>query len=113
MQERERRDNSDPEDEGSGVSTVDDNVQALDSDNLDDDKVDTAKRGKRAVTKRKKRASLTEPKKRRRKVGSDEIEGDLELKQGQEIVGNIVRAPETGKGKAPELQVSNHPNENA
>ena len=91
-QKKKRRDEPGSEDE----DFSDDDVQALDSDNLDDDDADTARR---AGTKRKKNSSATKPPKRRRAaVPEEEDEGDLELKEGQEVVGKIVRAPKTGLG---------------
>ena len=97
QQKGRRRDGSEPEDEGFNVSSPED-VEALDSDNLDDDDAGTAKRRKNAQAKRKKNPSPTKPRKRRKKAASDEEESELELKQGQEVVGKIVRAPKTGQG---------------
>lgn len=101
-QKRKRRDEPDSEDEGYNTSSTEDDVQALDSDNLDDDDADTAKRGRKTKIKRKKNPSPTKPRKRKKKMASEEEESDLELKEGQEVVGKIVRAPKTGQG---ELQV--------
>jgi hypothetical protein len=99
-QKRAKRGESEPEDEGYETSSADDDIQALDSDNMDDeDKADTAKRGKKEGAKRKKIVGVTKPKKRRKKVKSDEDESDPGLKDGQEVVGKIVRAPKTGQGE--------------
>lgn len=104
MQKRGRRDDSEPEGDGYDTSAADDDIQALDSDYLDGDEgAGTAKRGEKADTKRKKRASASKPKKRRKKAKSDEDESDQELKQGQEVVGKIVRAPNTGQGGVPDV----------
>ena len=90
---RKRRDMQELEGEDS-----EDQVQALDSDNLDDDSADMQKQ---AETKRKKKKkSPTKPKKRRKRAArSEEEESDLELKEGQVVVGRIVRAPKTGQGE--------------
>lgn len=88
-QKRKRRD------EGSDTNVSEDDVQALDSDNLDDDDDDADTAG----AKRKKRPSAARPRKRRREAASEEEESDLELKEGQEVVGKIVRAPKTGQGE--------------
>lgn len=98
QQKGRRRDGSKSEDEGFNTSPSED-VEALDSDNLDDDDAGTAKRRKNAQAKRKKNPSPAKPKKRRKKAASEEEqESELELKQGQEVVGKIVRAPKTGQG---------------
>ena len=100
-QKRKRRDEPGSQDEGSNTD-----VQALDSDNLDDDSdADTARRGRKAGAERKKRPSAAKPRKRRREAASEEEESDLELKEGQEVVGKIVRAPKTGQGG---LRTSQH-----
>lgn len=99
-QKRKGRDEAESEHEDYDTSTAEDDVQALDSDNLDDDG-GAAKRGKKAVEKRKKSASPNKPTKRRKKAKADEDEdeSELELKEGQEVVGKIVRAPKTGQGE--------------
>jgi len=101
VQKRKRRDEPGSQDEGSDTNVSEDDVQALDSDNLDDDDddADTARRGRKAGAKRKKRSSAAKPRKRRRGAVSEEEESDLELKEGQEVVGKIVRAPKTGQGE--------------
>ena len=98
-----RRDEPEPEDQGYDTSAADDDVQALHSDNLDDDEAGTTKRKERAGAKRKEVASPMKPKKRRKKARSDGGESDSELKQGQEVVGKIVRAPKTGQGGVPNV----------
>jgi hypothetical protein len=92
-QKRKRRDEPASEDDNYNNSSAEDDVQALDSDNLDE--ADTAKRGRKTGTKRRKKASLSKPRKR---AGSGGETSDLELKEGQEVVGKIVRAPKTGQG---------------
>jgi len=92
-QKRKRRDEPGSQDEGSDTNFSEDDVQALDSDNLDDDDADTA------GAKRKKRSSAAKPRKRRKERASEGEESDLELKEGQEVVGKIVRAPKTGQGE--------------
>ncbi|KAF9781410.1 hypothetical protein BJ322DRAFT_1080961 [Thelephora terrestris] len=92
-QKRKRRDELESEHEEYNTSAAEDDAESLDSDNLDDE-VGTAKRGKRQRI-----ASPQKATRRRKKVKSDEEEeeGELELKQGQEVVGKIVRAPKTGQ----------------
>ncbi|KAK1224161.1 hypothetical protein PQX77_012966 [Marasmius sp. AFHP31] len=82
-----------------------------DSDALDDDDEDTPTK-KRTSTKRK-RASTSEspakkpsPRKKRRRVAKDETEDeyeDLDLKEGQEVVGQVVQAPKTGRVSAGQI----------
>lgn len=98
-QKRARRDESEQED---GTSSGDDDFKALDSDNLDDEKVEATNRGRKEGAKRKKVGDTptTKGKKRRKKVESDEDESDGGLKDGQEVVGKVVRAPKTGQGEA-------------
>ena len=96
-QKRKKRDESVSD---GGNSSAEDDVQALDSDNLDGDDADVA-RGKKDGVSRRKKVSPVKPRKRRRNVGSEEEESDLELKEGQEVVGKIVRAPKTGQGEPP------------
>ena len=99
IQKKRRRVEPESANEGYDTSAAEDGVQVLDSDNLDDDSdTITAKRGKKAVRERKKNASPTKPRKRQKKAVSDE-ESDLELKEGQQVVGKIVRAPKSGQGK--------------
>lgn len=98
VQKRKRRDIQESEDEGLNASLSEDEVQALDSDNLDHDGACTVKGGTKAETKRKRKKNLKKPEKRRKKARSEDEESDLELKEGQEVVGKIVRAPKTGQG---------------
>ncbi|KAF9652261.1 hypothetical protein BDM02DRAFT_2901205 [Thelephora ganbajun] len=91
-----RRDEPESEGEGYSTSAAEDDVQALDSDNLDDD-AEMAKQEKKKGVKRKKDPSPIKRRKRRKKAGSEEEESDLELKEGQVVVGKIVRAPKTGQ----------------
>ena len=107
-QKRKRRDDPASEDEGYCSSSAEDDVQALDSDNLDDDDADAGKRRKKVGAVRKKQAGPTKPTKRRKKAESDGGESDLELKEGQEVVGKIVRAPKTGQGGSATLRGSTH-----
>jgi hypothetical protein len=94
-QKRKRRDELESEHEDYNTSAAEDDAESLDSDNLDDE-VGTAKRRKRQRIATPQKAT-----RRRKKVKSDEEEeeGELELKQGQEVVGKIVRAPKTGQGE--------------
>jgi len=94
-QKRKRRDEPVSEDDGYNSSTAEDDDQALDSDNLDDDDDD----GKKGEVKRRRKKASPAKSRKRRKGGSDEEESDLELKEGQEVVGKIVRAPKTGQGE--------------
>ena len=89
---RKRRDEPVSEDD----SSAEDDVQALDSDNLDSDDAD---KGKKEGATRGKKVSPIKSRKRRKERGSDGEESDLELKEGQEVVGKIVRAPKTGQGE--------------
>ena len=99
IQKKRRRVETEFVDEDHDTSSAEDDVQVLDSDNLDDDSdTVTAKRGKKAGQTRKKNASPTKPRKRKKKAVSDE-ENDLELKEGQQVVGKIVRAPKSGQGE--------------
>ena len=99
IQKKRRRVEPESVDEGCDTSAAEDDVRVLDSDNLDDDSDTlTAKRGKKAAPKRKKNASPTKPRKRKKKAASDE-ESDLELKEGQQVVGKVVRAPKSGQGE--------------
>jgi len=86
-QKRKSRDESESEDD----------VQGLASDNLDDD-ADVTRRGKGVGETLKKKASTSKPKKRRKRATREE--DGLELKEGQEIVGKVVRAPKTGQGES-------------
>lgn len=97
-QKRKRRDETESEDDGYSANFTGDDIQALDSDDLDDEVADTAKRRRKVGTKRKKNPSPTKSRKRRKKAASEEEESDLELKEGQEVVGKIVHAPKTGLG---------------
>ena len=92
---RKRRDEPVSEDNDCDNSSAEGDVQALDSDNLDDDDAD---KGKKAG-KRRKKVSPIRARRRRKEAGSDGEESDLELKEGQEVVGKIVRAPKTGQGE--------------
>jgi hypothetical protein len=77
--------------------SVEDAVEALDSDNLDDDDADTAKRGKKTDAKRQLKPDPPKSRKRRKRADSDE---EVQLEEGQVVVGKIVRAPKTGQGEA-------------
>ncbi|KAJ7291041.1 hypothetical protein C8J57DRAFT_1586403 [Mycena rebaudengoi] len=66
-----------------------------DSDALDEDSAD-----ENVKTKKRKRPSAaqkTRSPKKRRNVDSDEEDFELDLKEGQEIAGVVVRAPKTGQ----------------
>ncbi|KIJ18766.1 hypothetical protein PAXINDRAFT_167306 [Paxillus involutus ATCC 200175] len=116
----------------SGSDDGDDtDVKYLDSDALDEESDDPGKQesrkkrahasspaklkpkseGKRtSQTKSKRGASNKTPARKRRKVEEDEDKdeegSDLELKDGQEVVGRVVQAPKTGW--VPEGQISQH-----
>ena len=77
--------------------SVEDAVEALDSDNLDDDDADTTKRGKKAEAKRQLKPDPPKSRKRRKRADTDE---EVEVEEGQVVVGKIVRAPKTGQGEA-------------
>jgi hypothetical protein len=67
-----------------------------DSDALDEDSAD-----ENVKTKKRKKPSAaqkTRSPKKRRNVDSDEEDFELDLKEGQEIAGVVVRAPKTGQG---------------
>ncbi|KAJ7135456.1 hypothetical protein C8R43DRAFT_894254 [Mycena crocata] len=66
-----------------------------DSDALDDDSDDLKKKRKRRTTER-----TRTPKKKKRTVDSEE---ELDLQEGQEVVGVVVKAPTTGLGAFPAL----------
>lgn len=90
---------SDDEDQGDAFETSsEDDEVALDSDNLDDDEeeVTVKKSKKRSPSKSKPTPKKTPSKKRRKKAADSEEE--LELEEGQQVVGAIVRAPTTGLG---------------
>jgi len=89
------------EDDGCDFSPAEDDVEALDSDNLDEDDAD---KGRKGGAKRGKEVSPAKARKRRKEAGSDGEESDLELKEGQEVVGKIVRAPKTGQGEPKPLK---------
>ncbi|KAL0572077.1 hypothetical protein V5O48_009895 [Marasmius crinis-equi] len=80
-----------------------------DSDALDDDEETPTK--KRSSTKRKRATTSESPKKsspgkkRRRTVKEDDSDedDDLELKEGQEVVGKVVQAPKTGRVPAGQI----------
>ncbi|KAI0649812.1 hypothetical protein C8Q79DRAFT_1006142 [Trametes meyenii] len=86
--------------------------ESLHSDALDDEEPPRKKRKrtssssspKKTVTKKApakkstpKKASTSSPKKRKTEESDDEDEDDLELAEGQEIVGVVVQAPKTGR----------------
>jgi len=104
---------SEPEDAGDKTSDAyteqDDehDVKSLHSDALDDDSdLETKKRGggkrKRVSHGKTPKGKGSSPRKRQKKVASDEDEEDevYELKEGQQVVGKVVQAPKTGRGHA-------------
>ncbi|KAF9227415.1 hypothetical protein BS17DRAFT_775443 [Gyrodon lividus] len=114
---------------GSDDDDDDDDVKSLHSDALDEEsdcavKKETRKKRGRVPspakpkpdskdkstphTKSKRGASNKMPAKKKRKVGEDEDEqgSDLELKDGQMVVGRVVQAPKIGW--APNGQISQH-----
>jgi len=84
-----------------------DDVKSLHSDALDDDSdQETVKHGrkrKRAslVKTRLASARVSSPRKKRKNAASyeDEKGEGYDLKEGQQIVGKVVQAPKTGRGK--------------
>jgi hypothetical protein len=95
-----------------------DDVKSLHSDALDDDsdqettRQKNARKRKRAspVKPRRTRASSS-PRKKRKNAASDEDgeededEQGYDLKEGQQVVGKVVQAPKTGRGKSPWFSV--------
>lgn len=86
-----------------------DDLESINSDNLDDDEsLSLSKRGKRASqspekTKKAAPAQKSSPRKKRKiaRAGNDSGDEDveLELEEGQEIVGRVVQAPKSGRGE--------------
>lgn len=81
-----------------------------DSDALDDDsEFDEAdeedeeepRKPKRKRANSGKQDKTHSPRKRRRKANKDDEEDDFDLKEGQEVVGEVVQAPKTGRGIYP------------
>jgi hypothetical protein len=83
----------------------DDDVKSLHSDALDDDSDQetrkTVKKRKRVSPIKPRRAKASSPRKKRKNANSDEDEeGEgYDLKEGQQVVGRVVQAPKTGRGK--------------
>jgi hypothetical protein len=88
----------DPESAGED-GDEDDDVKSMDSDALDDDELisKTPRKRKRASPVKKTPSKKRSPKKKK-KDNDDESEDDLELQEGQELVGTVVQAPKTGRG---------------
>jgi hypothetical protein len=80
----------------------DGDVQPLDSDALDDDseveETSTRKRKRRVKSPLKKSSTKKGSPKKRKKKNYSSDEAELELKEGQEVVGTVVQAPKTGRG---------------
>jgi len=82
-----------------------DDVKSLHSDALDDDSdqetVKHVRKRKRASLVKTRPARVSSPRKKRKNAASDEDEKGEEhdLKEGQQIVGKVVQAPKTGRGK--------------
>ncbi|KAL0066108.1 hypothetical protein AAF712_006940 [Marasmius tenuissimus] len=84
-----------------------------DSNALDDDDDDEDTPTKKRTSTKRKRASTSESpakkppsRKKRRRVAKDETEDeyeDLDLKEGQEVVGQVVQAPKTGRVPAGQI----------
>ncbi|THG99913.1 hypothetical protein EW145_g7168, partial [Phellinidium pouzarii] len=72
----------------------DDDVVVLDSDELDDSDFEAAAKGGRKRKRVNKKSSLI--RKKKKNVSSDDEE-EVELADGQEIVGTVVEAPKTGR----------------
>jgi hypothetical protein len=100
---------SGPEDAEEGASDAyqeeDDDVKSLHSDALDDDSDQGTKthgkKRKRASPVKSRRAKASSPRKKHKNADSDEDEEgeDYDLKEGQQVVGRVVQAPKTGRGK--------------
>ena len=78
-------------------------VESINSDNLDDDlppnKSQRRKRGSTSSAKSSPKKKST-PRKKRKKVDEDEdAQSEFELDEGQEIVGKVIQAPKTGRGR--------------
>ena len=70
-----------------------DDTESFHSDALDDDEISTSRKRKQPSRKK----SKSSPKKIKT-TENDEDEDDFELKEGQEIVGVVVKAPVHGRG---------------
>jgi hypothetical protein len=98
---------SEPEDAGSGesdpylVEDDDFDEKSLHSDALDEDSDGYARvsgKRKRPTPVKPRGAKGRSPRKRRKSAQGDEDEEEIDLKEGQEIVGKVVEAPKTGRG---------------
>ncbi|KII85602.1 hypothetical protein PLICRDRAFT_668628 [Plicaturopsis crispa FD-325 SS-3] len=77
--------------------------ESLDSDALDEDDDENVGAKRKRVTK-KKTQKKPSPRKRRKNSDEEEEEGeDIELKEGQKIVGSVVKAPTTGRVPAGQI----------
>lgn len=84
------------EDSESNVSQSDEDQQEYDSDALDGSE-DEAKMKKRKRVSSSQKKTTRSPRKKQK--ASESEEDDFDLKDGQEIVGVVVQAPKTGRGK--------------
>jgi len=109
----EREPESDGDEDGRAKSKEDgvyedseSDAESLHSDALDED-VAPSKKRKRAPTSSSHRRSNGQGKKktspRKKRKEADEQEGDLDLEEGQEIVGVVVQAPKTGRVPAGQI----------
>ncbi|KAF9462235.1 hypothetical protein BDZ94DRAFT_1298705 [Collybia nuda] len=90
-------DESPYEEKGNDEDDEDEDVQEYNSDALDDSDDNTTKKRKRPAPTAKPRSKAS-PRKRQRKNQEEDDEGEeLDLKEGQEIVGVVVQAPKTGR----------------
>lgn len=104
----EVQDKAESESDAYREDSGEDDVVSLHSDNLDEDEdeVPKPKKRKRAPTATSrpksgaKRSSRTSPAKKKRKTAGEESDGpeEIELEDGQEIVGVVVQAPKSGRG---------------
>jgi hypothetical protein len=94
---------SEPEhnsDDGDASSRdYEDDARALDSDAIDEDDFPVKKpKPMRSLPKKKAPSQKEPPKKRRKRAHGSDEDDDLELEDGQQVVGTIVNAPTTGQG---------------
>lgn len=109
--EEDEGDKAEPESDAYREESDEDDVVSLHSDDLDDDEdvVPEPQKRKRAPSsgsrsksgvKRSSPLKKSLGKKKRKVVPGDESEGgeEIELEEGQEIVGVVIQAPKTGRG---------------
>ena len=78
-------------------------LESINSDNLDEEvpvaKPSKRKRGPKSAAKASPKKASAPRKKRKKADDDDDEEAYIELKEGQEIVGKVIQAPETGRGE--------------